>query len=634
MACLVWAAPASVEAATGIVKIKPDGSDEDAEEYSGTLTYNSNDLDMSWDDWLADTMKIGIRFKNIQVPQGAAITKAFIRFEANQSDSGVTNLTIWGEAHDSPGDFSGGDFGGDVSARTKTTSSVAWNSIPAWTSGDRYRTADISTIVQEIVNRGHEGNPGNWASGNHMVFIIEGTGERVAKSYDGSSSDAPMLRIEYTSTIIDVSPAHQNDDAEEQPDGDVKLSSGDLDIDCDGYDKVGIRFPNVQVPQGVQITNAYIEFQADESDSSSTNMKFYGEAIDDAPRFSTSKDDIGHRNKTGQYVEWNPVPAWSVGNYYQTPDLSVIVQEIIGRGGWASGNDMVIIIDHSSGERVAESYDGNGTPPRLHIEYSDDPKPVISVDDSSVGASAYVGSSPAAATFTLTNAGSAAMSYTLTDDADAGGVDWLAVSPASGTLAAGASATVTLTFTTSALSVGTYTADITITDASATNSPFEVGVSVTLNPLPAGSACGQVPVYTENLVSPAILIEMDLSGSMNRLMPVSDPETDPKTPDLSTIVQEIVNRAGWVSGNAMAFIIVGSGERVAVSYDQSPGASTLLHVEYMNGLVTETIDLRVSQSSDDAEETSTGSISITILPVVIWTCLRPITVPSASVSRI
>jgi len=56
--------------------------------------------------------------------------------------------------------------------------------------------------------------------------------------------------------------------------------------------------------------------------------------------------------------------------------------------------------------------------------------------------------------------------------------------------------------------------------------------------------------------------------------------TDQRTPDLKSIVQEIVNKNNWSIHNAMAFIFTGSGKRVAISFDQNPGKAPLLHVEF------------------------------------------------------
>ena len=55
---------------------------------------------------------------------------------------------------------------------------------------------------------------------------------------------------------------------------------------------------------------------------------------------------------------------------------------------------------------------------------------------------------------------------------------------------------------------------------------------------------------------------------------------DQRTPNLASLIQEIVDRAGWTMGNALAVIITGNGERVAESYNGSPGGAPLLHIEY------------------------------------------------------
>jgi hypothetical protein len=42
---------------------------------------------------------------------------------------------------------------------------------------------------------------------------------------------------------------------------------------------------------------------------------------------------------------------------------------------------------------------------------------------------------------------------------------------------------------------------------------------------------------------------------------------DQQTPDLTAVMQEIVNRGGWTAGNSMAFIITGTGVRTAEAFD-------------------------------------------------------------------
>ena len=64
---------------------------------------------------------------------------------------------------------------------------------------------------------------------------------------------------------------------------------------------------------------------------------------------------------------------------------------------------------------------------------------------------------------------------------------------------------------------------------------------------------------------------------------VGEAGPDQKTPDLSAIVQEIVNRAGWSNGNSLAIIVTGTGERTAESYNGDSNAAPLLHIEFLTG---------------------------------------------------
>lgn len=53
-----------------------------------------------------------------------------------------------------------------------------------------------------------------------------------------------------------------------------------------------------------------------------------------------------------------------------------------------------------------------------------------------------------------------------------------------------------------------------------------------------------------------------------------------QSPGLNAIIQELVDRPGWQQGNAMVFIISGSGHRTAESRDKYKGSPALLHVDF------------------------------------------------------
>lgn len=138
--------------------------------------------------------------------------------------------------------------------------------------------------------------------------------------------------------------------------------------------RVGMRFQNVQVPQGATITSAYLILKAYYTKSGTTvNCKLKGEKSANAATFSTSAD-FDARPRTDAYIEWNNIGAWTAGVEYQSPDISSIVQEIINQTGWQSGNSMVIFwdddADTSSASREAYSYDGGASSaPKLVINY-------------------------------------------------------------------------------------------------------------------------------------------------------------------------------------------------------------------------------------------------------------------------
>ena len=55
-----------------------------------------------------------------------------------------------------------------------------------------------------------------------------------------------------------------------------------------------------------------------------------------------------------------------------------------------------------------------------------------------------------------------------------------------------------------------------------------------------------------------------------------------KSPDLSTIIQELINMPSWEKGKAMGFVLSGSGKRVAKSYNSNHTYAPVLYIEYSN----------------------------------------------------
>jgi hypothetical protein len=54
-----------------------------------------------------------------------------------------------------------------------------------------------------------------------------------------------------------------------------------------------------------------------------------------------------------------------------------------------------------------------------------------------------------------------------------------------------------------------------------------------------------------------------------------------RTPNLSTIVQQIVNRPGWAADNSLALIVTGSGVRNAESFEGRAASAPQLHIDFV-----------------------------------------------------
>ena len=185
--------PHSSCSSTSTLEVRVATGNDDAEEAEGGSMYrNSSDLELVYDTWSnQNSQEVGMRFLNVTIAQGKEIKNAYIRFTADETSSSSVTVTIHGEDIDDAAQF--GSNSNNISSRTKTSASVDWTP-DSWSSaGATHDSPDLTTITQEIINRS------SWSSGNDMVFIVTGTGtgKRTAESYNGSSSKAPLLHIEY-----------------------------------------------------------------------------------------------------------------------------------------------------------------------------------------------------------------------------------------------------------------------------------------------------------------------------------------------------------------------------------------------------------------------------------------------------
>lgn len=141
--------------------------------------------------------------------------------------------------------------------------------------------------------------------------------------------------------------------------------------------QTGMAFQNITIPAGSTITLARVRFTASVTNSSTTVNTKWSAYDEDNPTVPTTLSAAVNAPRTTAVVTHSNLPAWTSGQTYDSPDLSTIIQEIIDRPGWDSGNRIVLFHEDNgttavnSTTRQGHSFDNTGTEPELYIEYTE-----------------------------------------------------------------------------------------------------------------------------------------------------------------------------------------------------------------------------------------------------------------------
>jgi len=187
-----------------LIEVRISAGPDDAEEAvnpGNQDTYNtSSDLELVDDNNdNGGRQFVGMNFRNVQVPLGAQIKRAYIEFacDASKFNSDPAYLLLWGHLALNPDGFGGALTPTTISDRPRTEAKVPWEPEPWTTGGQLSQTSNISSIINEIISQD------GWAPGNAIEIIVgedtskgEFTGFRDAESFNGIASLAPMLVIE------------------------------------------------------------------------------------------------------------------------------------------------------------------------------------------------------------------------------------------------------------------------------------------------------------------------------------------------------------------------------------------------------------------------------------------------------
>ncbi len=527
-------------------------SSDDAEENSitGSVDLGSSDLELIND---GVDQVVGMRFTGLNIPQCAPINSAYILFNTKGDTNGPCNLTIYGEASDNAVTFSSNVF--DISNRSKTNASVAWN--PGdWFFDETQQTVDISQIIQEIVERV------GYTSNSSITIIIEGSGLRRAYSYDESNLLAPIIFIDYNPNI----PDNDNDgvcDANDQCSGGPEPGTACNDNNPATYNDVynsncicvGTPYdcPSLQLNIGDACNDNNPNTSNDTVTSNCVCLGSY-----DCPSLQLNIGDPCDDNNPNTSNDIVNANCECLGSY-DCPSLQLNIGDPCNDGISGTYNDIVL----SNCECM-----GTWECPNLMLGYGDpcdDGNPntssdMVDLDCNCVGLP-----------FICRNI------VTSTDDAEEEvATGDISLSSDLEMINDGVNQMVGLRFS-----------DIAIPQCAVIS-------SATIQFTSKGSTIDQclLTFFGENTDN-ALTFSNDDYNISSRTKTTASVSWSPapwenanetsviqKTIDLSPIIQEIVNREGFVSGNSIAFIIQGSGTRRAFSYDDFPDPPPMLCVEY------------------------------------------------------
>ena len=138
------------------------------------------------------------RFLSIQIPKNSKIISAKLDLICSTAFTGTDCRTYFDAIDEDNGGVPASPYA-TFMARARTTAQVAWNISALWVAGTTYTTPDISSVIQELVDRA------SWAQGNAMLICWNNNASpttannlRRAANYNHATYAGPKLTVEFS----------------------------------------------------------------------------------------------------------------------------------------------------------------------------------------------------------------------------------------------------------------------------------------------------------------------------------------------------------------------------------------------------------------------------------------------------
>ncbi|MHC4346861.1 MAG: carboxypeptidase-like regulatory domain-containing protein, partial [Planctomycetota bacterium] len=150
------------------------------------------------------------------------------------------------------------------------------------------------------------------------------------------------------------------------------LMIGDERLYAPPYYMSGMRFTGVAVPRSAAITEAHLRIRSmSEGNRGQIYGVIQGELADNPADFSSRY--IGAAARTTAALDWDHKFAWAANTWQISGDVSGVVQEVVDRAGWSSGNAVAVFYstrtDSGKSRQYSSFESGSAYAPILEITY-------------------------------------------------------------------------------------------------------------------------------------------------------------------------------------------------------------------------------------------------------------------------
>lgn len=307
---------------------------------SSTFDYDSTSIRVGGDG--TNQYQAWFHFCGVKIPQGATITDAYLSFTSVGS-AATTAIDISCEDVDNATTI---ESNADGQARTRTTASdphfFFTGTYHSATYGTR-RTHSLLDQFQEVISR----DGWNENQSINLWMDYRSHSDPVSDGYleiDSVESGAgATLTISYTTQATSSLSITCNDDGYWQTNDSTFSRSGVTIRYQHLIYRAFYHFPSVNIPEGATVCSAILVLYASSRDynNGGSSIKAFDE--DDSALLTDKADGTSRSLTTAS--ETLVHSTWGKNFAKKDADFHAVIQEVIDREGWASGNDLQLYID-------------------------------------------------------------------------------------------------------------------------------------------------------------------------------------------------------------------------------------------------------------------------------------------------